>query len=91
VVVGLLLTTESAVQIDLTPELILALFVPPLVFEAAFHLSFRELQHKLPAILILAVPGVILTTSIVGGILSFDIQLSLHSAGPGADFFLKGC
>ncbi len=80
VIVGLLLTTQSTLQIDLTPELILALFVPPLVFEAAFHLSFVELQRKLPAILILAVPGVILTTLIVGGILSFGIGLNLPVA-----------
>jgi CPA1 family monovalent cation:H+ antiporter len=57
VVVGLLLTTQSPVEIDLTPELIMALFVPPLVFEAAFHLNFNELRTSLPAILLLAVPG----------------------------------
>jgi len=80
VVVGLLLTAQSPLQLELTPELILALFVPPLVFEAAFHLSFRELQRKLPVILILAVPGVILTTLIVGGILVVGAGLNLPAA-----------
>jgi CPA1 family monovalent cation:H+ antiporter len=61
VVVGLIITSQSPLEIRLTPELILALFVPPLVFEAAFHLNFRELQRNLPSILLLAVPGVILT------------------------------
>ena len=36
VVVGLILTLQSPLNIELTPELILGLFVPPLVFEAAF-------------------------------------------------------
>ena len=47
VVVGLLVTTQSNVNFELTPELILALFVPPLVFEAAFHLNFAELRRNL--------------------------------------------
>ena len=77
VVVGLLLTSQSTVKFELTPELILALFVPPLVFEAAFHLNLTELRRNLPQILVLAVPGVILTTLIVGGLLSFGTSLSL--------------
>jgi CPA1 family monovalent cation:H+ antiporter len=80
VVVGLLITLQSRIQFELTPELILALFVPPLVFEAAFQLNFRDLRENLPAILLLAVPGVILTTLIVGGILSFGTSLSFPVA-----------
>ena len=80
VVVGLIITFQSPVEIELTPELILALFVPPLVFEAAFHLNIRELRRNLPAILLLAVPGVILTTLIVAGILIWGNTLSLPMA-----------
>lgn len=65
---------------DLTPELILALFVPPLVFEAAFHLNFNELRRNLATILVLAVPGVILITLIVGGLLRLGTSLSLPVA-----------
>ena len=80
VIVGLLFTFQSSLKFELTPELILALFVPPLVFEAAFHLNFQELRRNLPAILLLAVPGVILTAFIVGGMLVFGIKLSLPIA-----------
>lgn len=80
VVVGLLITLQSPVELELTPELILALFVPPLVFEAAFHLNFQELRHSLPGILLLAVPGVILSTLIVGTILAFGTSLTLPIA-----------
>ncbi len=80
VIVGLLITFQSVFTFELTPELILGLFVPPLVFEAAFHLNIRELRRNITAILLLAVPGVILTTFIIGGLLVFGIQLSLPTA-----------
>ncbi len=80
VVAGLLLTLQSGVKFELTPELILILFVPPLIFEAAFHLNFNDLRRLLPAILVFAVPGVILTMVIVAGALVFGIHLSLPVA-----------
>ncbi len=80
VIVGLLLTNQSQLQLSLTPELILALFVPPLVFEAAFHINLQDLRHNLTTIFILAVPGVILTMVIVGGIVSLGIGLPLSVA-----------
>jgi CPA1 family monovalent cation:H+ antiporter len=80
VVVGLLLTAQSPVELSLTPELILALFVPPLVFEAAFHLNFNDLRLSLPSILLLAVPGVILTTLVVGSVMVFGGALPLQMA-----------
>lgn len=80
VVVGLFLTTQSPLNFELTPELILALFVPPLVFEAAFHLNLTELRRNLTSILIMAVPGVLLTTLIVGGIVSYGTGLALPIA-----------
>ena len=80
VIVGLLITSQSSLQVELTPELILALFVPPLVFEAAFHLNLQELRRSLAPILILAVPGVILTMLLVGGIVSWGVGLALPTA-----------
>jgi monovalent cation:H+ antiporter, CPA1 family len=80
VIVGLLLTTQQPLQLSLTPELILALFVPPLVFEAAFHLNLRDLQRNLLGILLLAVPGVVLTMLIVGGLTAALTPLALPAA-----------
>src|SRR4030043_2462124 len=80
VLVGFLITFQSTFKFELTPELILALFGPPLVFEAAFHLNLQELRRNLPAILLMAVPGVILTTMIVGGILVLGPKLTLPIA-----------
>ena len=80
VVVGLLITFQQPMQIDLTPELILALFVPPLVFEAAFHIEFQRLRENLIPILVLAIPGVLLTTVLVGVIVAVGANLSLTTA-----------
>ncbi|MGE3268474.1 MAG: Na+/H+ antiporter [Chloroflexota bacterium] len=80
VLVGLVLTVQQPLEFNLTPELILALFVPPLVFEAAFHLSAMELRRNLVAVLALAVPGVVVTTLIVGGVVSWFTAVSLPLA-----------
>jgi Na+:H+ antiporter len=77
VIVGLLISLQQPLKIGLTPELILALFVPPLVFEAAFHLSFNELRRNLVPIFLLAVPGVVLTMFIVGGIVNLGVSVAL--------------
>lgn len=79
VIVGLLITFQQPLQIDLTPELILSLFIPPLVFEAAFHLEFKSLRENWLPIVALAVPGVFLTTFIVGVIISWGVGISLTS------------
>ncbi|MGH2620779.1 MAG: Na+/H+ antiporter [Anaerolineales bacterium] len=80
VMVGLVLSLSSPFKIELTPELILSIFIPPLVFESAFHLNLRELRRNLVTIGLLAVPGVILTMLIVGGILSVGPGLALGPA-----------
>src|SRR3972149_2303066 len=83
VVVGLVITFQQPIEIGLTPELILALFVPPLVFEAAFHIDFRRLRDNLVPILVLAVPGVMLTTALVGLIVAAGADLPLSAAPRG--------
>lgn len=80
VVVGLFITFQQQIELDLTPELILALFVPPLLFEAAFHIEFRRLRENLLPILALAIPGVLLSTFLVAGLVAWGMGISLSSA-----------
>jgi len=80
VVAGLAITLLQPLEISLVPELILTLFVPPLVFEAAFHLNLDEVRRNLPYLLIMAVPGVIVTTLIVGGLVALATPLALPAA-----------
>lgn len=80
VVVGLLLTFQQPLDIELTPELILALFVPPLIFEAAFHIEYRRLRENLVPIMVLAVPGMLLSTFLVGFLVNAGIGVALPTA-----------
>ena len=77
VVVGLLITFQKESEMSLTPELILSLFIPPLVFEASFHLEFKSLRENWLVIAGLAIPGVLLTTLIVGAIVSWGVGIPL--------------
>ncbi len=81
VLFGLAITPLTHWQVELGGEVILALLVPPLVFEAAFHIKFEQLLRDLGLILLLAVPGVLLTTWLVGWMLSVSMPgLSLPLA-----------
>lgn len=81
VLVGLVISIFSRMtSLRITPELILALLVPPLVFEAAFHLDFNDLRRDLVLIIILAVPGVVITTILVGSVVAWGAQISLTTA-----------
>src|SRR5262245_62888212 len=48
--------------IHLTKELVFGTLLPPLIFEAAFQLRWRELRKQLPIILTLATIGVAFST-----------------------------
>ncbi len=70
VLVGLGLTIAGQVQLEITSDLILGILIPPLVFEAAYHLNFDDLRRNLKPILILTIPGILITTFFVGGLIS---------------------
>jgi CPA1 family monovalent cation:H+ antiporter len=75
VLIGLFISLQRPVDVEVTPELILSIFVPPLIFEAALHLNFRLLRNNLSLIIMLAVPGVLLSTLLVGGIVAVGAEL----------------
>lgn len=77
VVIGLLLTLLPQVDIIISPSLIFGLLIPPLVFEAAFHLNYHNLRRNLVPILTFAIPGVILTMAVVGGLVSWWTGISI--------------
>jgi Na+/H+ antiporter len=52
-------------QVELDPELILALFLPPLLYWAALHTDPRELRSNLRPIAMLAIGLVVVTTAAV--------------------------
>ncbi|MGZ9221047.1 MAG: cation:proton antiporter domain-containing protein, partial [Anaerolineales bacterium] len=67
-------------RFEIETDLILGIFVPPLIFEAAFHLPLGELRRNAKQILTLAIVGVLLTTFLVGGIVYLGAGISLANA-----------
>ncbi|NND03049.1 MAG: hypothetical protein HKN91_09700, partial [Acidimicrobiia bacterium] len=69
VVVGLALAflPEDAIEVDLSAELILAVLVPPLLFEGTLHISWRKFRADLRAVTLIAVGGTLIGTFVVGG------------------------
>jgi len=55
-------------EVTLSPELILFVFLPTLIFESAYALDGRLLSQNLTPVLSLAVPGLLLSTGIVGAL-----------------------
>lgn len=80
VLVGAGLTLFRQFNVKVEPELILGVLVPPLIFEAAFHLPIQDLRRNLAPILSLATIGVLLTTFIVGGIVLLGTGIPLAYA-----------
>jgi CPA1 family monovalent cation:H+ antiporter len=80
VIIGLVITLLNPQQVEFTPQIIMLLLVPPLVFEAAFHIRFDDLRRDFWLIMLLAVPGVILTTLLVGWLVSWGTGLALQAA-----------
>ena len=66
--------------IQLTPHLILVLFLPALLFEATLHIEVTALRKTLLPIGLLAIPGVLLTAGIVGALVSWGIGLDWPTA-----------
>jgi CPA1 family monovalent cation:H+ antiporter len=79
VIIGLVITLLNPQHVEFAPQIIM-LLVPPLVFEAAFHIRFDDLRHDFWLIMLLAVPGVVLTTFLVGWLVSWGTGLAIQAA-----------
>ncbi len=58
-------------EFTLTPELLFYLLLPTLIFESAYNINARRMIEDTPAILILAVISLIVSTVAIGGALYF--------------------
>ena len=66
--------------IRLDPELFLYLFIPTLIFPTAVRLDLQLLKENGNPILLLAVPGLIVSTLIVGGVVGLVTPLAWGTA-----------
>ena len=54
------------IDFQLTPDLVLYLFLPVLIFESAINLDARSLMKDIAPILVLAIPALVISTAIIG-------------------------
>ena len=70
-------------DIALTKQLIFSAFLPPLIFEAAFQLRWRELKPQLPVVLTFATAGVLLSAAAT----TLGMHYLAHWSWPAASVF----
>jgi CPA1 family monovalent cation:H+ antiporter len=81
VIVGLLISPMHFLPVaHVSPELILLIFLPALLFEAAWNLKLDHLRENWLPMMTLAVLGVALSVGVIGAILHFGIGLAWTSA-----------
>ncbi len=68
VLAGIALATfPHLTQLILTKDLVFNIFLPPLIFEAAFQMNWKEMRRDLLVTLTLATLGVVLATGVTAG------------------------
>jgi CPA1 family monovalent cation:H+ antiporter len=78
---GLGLTrTQLTAEFQLTPDLLFTILLPALLFEAAIHLHSRTIRQNLRPILLMAVPGMVITALAVGYAVHHLLGLSLQAS-----------
>lgn len=68
------------VEFSISPEVILFVFLPTLIFESALHLEVRELRRNLLPVLTLAVPGLLISTGIIGFLVATFTDIDFAAA-----------
>lgn len=64
----------------ISSDLILFVCLPTLIFESALHLNARQLQRNIIPVLALAIPGLLVSTLLIGLIVSAVTSIDLTSA-----------
>ena len=61
--------------VGLDPQIVLQIFLPALLFEAAISTDMRRLRDNLTPIALLAVPGMLVTVFVAGSVLAAGLQV----------------
>ena len=68
------------VEFQISPDVILFVFLPTLIFESSLHLDARELRRNLLPVLTLAVPGLLISTAIIGTVVAYFTPIDFAAA-----------
>lgn len=65
---------------SISPDLILFVFLPALIFESSYGLNVNQLRHNAAHIMTLAIPGLLLSTALIGVIVWLILGIDLVAA-----------
>lgn len=81
VVAGLIVSSLSGLKAEMTPDLVLIVFLPALLFEASWNVDIKAFQKDWMPITLMATAGVVVSILLSGGLLyffgGFDIKLAM--------------
>ena len=80
IIVGIGASVTGYPAADVEPDLVLLVLLPGLVFEAAYRLRIVELRRWFGGLLLLAIPGVVISAAVVAVVLSAATGLRLDLA-----------
>ncbi|PIY35347.1 MAG: Na+/H+ antiporter [Candidatus Aenigmarchaeota archaeon CG_4_10_14_3_um_filter_37_21] len=81
VLIGFLISVLNLpIKFVFNPEVIFFIFLPPLIFEGAYHMDFQELKRNIKPISAFAIFGVLLSTFFVGFLLNKFLGFPWHTA-----------
>src|SRR5271155_2013208 len=72
--------SHIAIKWHLSKDLIFSVFLPPLVFEAALFISWREFKRDLPVVALLATAGVLLAAGVTAAGMHYGLDWDWGSA-----------
>ena len=75
VVAGAALGAAQVPRIALDPEIVIQIFLPILLFEAAISTDLRRLREDMLPVVLLSVPGMLITVFVAGTILRYGLGL----------------
>ncbi len=67
-------------QVEITPQLVLVVLLPALIFEASYQTNFEKLRPSLGGVALLAGPGVFISAALIAAALHFGAGLQASEA-----------
>jgi monovalent cation:H+ antiporter, CPA1 family len=76
VAVGMAASVIEPLKVEITPQLVLVVLLPALIFEASYQTDFGKLRPSLAGVALLAGPGVLISAALIAAALTFGAGLA---------------
>ena len=80
VAVGMAASVAEPLKVEITPQLVLVVLLPALIFEASYQTDFGKLRPSLGGVALLAGPGVLITAALIAAALALGAGMPLPQA-----------